>query len=94
MDGKELVRRIIDEIVNKGEFDAADELIAEDFIDHGPIGDTSGREAFKQMVGQFRAAVPAGNPAWSVWRSPRARSWRPWSARAMAALCVGAVACS
>ena len=58
MDGKDLVRRIIDEIVNKGNFDAVDELMAEDFVDHGPMGDTSGREAFKQMVGQFRAAVP------------------------------------
>lgn len=58
MDGKELVQRIMDEIVNEGNFDAADELMVEGFIDHGPMGDTSGREEFKQMVGQFRAAVP------------------------------------
>jgi steroid delta-isomerase-like uncharacterized protein len=58
MDGKELVRRIFDEVVNKGDFDAADELMAEDFLDHGPMGDVQGREAFKGVVAAFRAAVP------------------------------------
>jgi steroid delta-isomerase-like uncharacterized protein len=58
MDGKELVQRIFDEIINKGNMDAIDELMAEDFVDHGPMGDVHGREAFKQLVSQFRAAVP------------------------------------
>lgn len=58
MDGKELVRRIFDEIVNQGNMDAIDELIAEDFVDHGPMGDVHGREAFKGLVNQFRDAVP------------------------------------
>jgi steroid delta-isomerase-like uncharacterized protein len=58
VDGKELVRRIFDEIVNGGNLDAADELMAEDYVDHGPMGDVPGRDAFKQVVGQFRAAVP------------------------------------
>ena len=57
MDGKELVRRIFDEVVNKGNLDAVDELMAEDYIDHGPMGDM-GRDAFKGLVGQYRAAVP------------------------------------
>lgn len=58
MDGKELVRRIFDEVINKGDMDAVDELFAEDFLDHGPMGDMQGREAFKGLVGQYRAAVP------------------------------------
>ena len=58
MDGKELVRRIFDEIINGGNLDAADELMAEDFLDHGPMGDMQGREAFKGLVGQYQAAVP------------------------------------
>lgn len=58
MDGKELVQRIFDEIVNKGDLDAADELMAEDFVDHGPMGDVHGLEAFKAAVAGFRAAVP------------------------------------
>lgn len=58
MDGKELVQRIFDEIVNKGNLDAADELMADDYVDHGPMGDVAGREAFKGLVAAFRAAVP------------------------------------
>jgi predicted SnoaL-like aldol condensation-catalyzing enzyme len=58
MDGKELVQRIFDEVINKGNLDAADEFMAEDFVDHGPMGDAQGREAFKGLVAQFRAAVP------------------------------------
>ena len=57
MDGKELVQRIFDEVINKGNLDAVDELMAEDFVDHGPMGDM-GRDAFKGLVGQYRAAVP------------------------------------
>jgi predicted SnoaL-like aldol condensation-catalyzing enzyme len=57
MDGKELVQRIFDEVVNKGNLDAVDELMAEDYVDHGPMGDM-GRDAFKGLVGQYRAAVP------------------------------------
>ncbi|HUR23184.1 MAG TPA: ester cyclase [Acidimicrobiales bacterium] len=57
MDGKELVRRIFDEVINKGDLDAIDELMAEDFLDHGPMGDM-GRDAFKGLVSQYRAAVP------------------------------------
>lgn len=58
MDGKELVRRIFDEIVNQGQVDAADELMSEDFLDHGPMGDIPGREAFKASIRQWLAAVP------------------------------------
>jgi predicted SnoaL-like aldol condensation-catalyzing enzyme len=57
MDGKELVRRIFDEVINAGNVDAIDELMAEDFVDHGPMGDMD-RQAFKGLVGQYRAAVP------------------------------------
>jgi steroid delta-isomerase-like uncharacterized protein len=58
MDGKELVRRIFEEIVNQGRTDAVDELMAEDFLDHGPMGDTQGREAFKASITAWRSAVP------------------------------------
>src|SRR5688572_4025780 len=57
MDGKELVRRVFDEVVNKGNLDAVDELMSDDYVDHGPMGDM-GRDAFKGLVGQYRAAVP------------------------------------
>src|SRR3954465_5318469 len=57
-DVKTTLHRMFDEIVNHGNLDGADELFAEDFIDHGPMGDIAGREAFKALVGAWRSAVP------------------------------------
>jgi predicted ester cyclase len=58
MDAKVLVRRIFDEVINQGRLDAVDELMAEDFLDHGPMGDIAGREGFKAVVGAWLSAVP------------------------------------
>ena len=58
MDGRELIRRIFEEIINQGRMEAVDELMAEDFVDHGPMGDVNGREAFKGVVMAWRSAVP------------------------------------
>jgi predicted ester cyclase len=57
-DAKAMLRRMFDEVINQGNFDVADELFAEDFVDHGPMGDIAGREQFKQLVAMWRAAVP------------------------------------
>src|SRR5947209_7988574 len=54
----ELIRRIFDEVINAGNLDAADELMAEAFVDHGPMGRMEGVPAFKQLVAMWRAAVP------------------------------------
>jgi ketosteroid isomerase-like protein len=53
-----VLRRMFDEIINQGRLDVADELFAEDYVDHGPMGDLRGREAFKGLVRQWRDAVP------------------------------------
>jgi predicted ester cyclase len=58
VDPEVVLQRIFEEIVNQGRIDAADELFAEDYVDHGPMGDLEGREAFKAVVSQWRAAVP------------------------------------
>ena len=55
---KELIRRIFDEAINQGRVDAVDELFTDDYVDHGPMGDLNGRDAFKQVVEQWRSAVP------------------------------------
>ena len=52
------LRRMFDEIINQGRLEVVDELFAEDYVDHGPMGDMAGREAFKQMVAMWRGAVP------------------------------------
>ena len=53
-----MLRRMFDEIINQGRLEVADELFADDYVDHGPMGDLAGREAFKQLVAQWRDAVP------------------------------------
>jgi ketosteroid isomerase-like protein/predicted SnoaL-like aldol condensation-catalyzing enzyme len=58
VDVEAMLRRMFDEIINQGRLEVADELFADDYVDHGPMGDLSGREAFKQLVAQWRDAVP------------------------------------
>jgi predicted SnoaL-like aldol condensation-catalyzing enzyme len=57
-DAEGILRRMFDEIINQGRLEVADELFAEDYVDHGPMGDITGREGFKQLVAQWREAVP------------------------------------
>ncbi len=57
-DTREVVQRVFDDIINKGDVDAADELLAEEFVDHGPMGDLHGREAVKGLFRQWLSAVP------------------------------------
>src|SRR3954451_6783348 len=58
MDAESLIRRMFDEVINKGDVDAADDMFAEDFVDHGPTGESHGREEFKSLVARWRSAVP------------------------------------
>lgn len=53
-----LVERMFDEVINAGNLEVADDLFAPDFIDHGPMGEMHGLDAFKQLVAMWRAAVP------------------------------------
>jgi predicted ester cyclase len=57
-DAELILRRMFDEIINAGRLDVTDELFAEDYVDHGPMGDFVGRDAFKGLVAQWRGAVP------------------------------------
>jgi len=58
MDYGVALERMFDEVINKGNLGVADELFADDFVDHGPMGDIHGRDAFKALVAQWRDAVP------------------------------------
>ena len=54
---KALVRRFIEEVFNRGNLDAADELLAADYVDHGvPPGKYAGREGLKRSVVRQRAS--------------------------------------
>jgi predicted SnoaL-like aldol condensation-catalyzing enzyme len=57
-DTREVIQRVFDDIINKADIDVADELFAEDFVDHGPMGDIHGREALKDLFRQWLSAVP------------------------------------
>ena len=57
---KALVARFIDEIFNKGNMQAADELLSADFVEHEhlPAGIPRDREGVKVLAGMLRSAFP------------------------------------
>jgi predicted ester cyclase len=57
-DAQTLVERMFDQVINKGDYDAIEELYAPDFVAHGPMGDVKGREAFTEMIAAWRDAAP------------------------------------
>jgi predicted ester cyclase len=57
-DNATTLKRMFEEIINQGDLDKTEEFFSEDYVDHGPMGDLPGRETFKQLVAQWREAVP------------------------------------
>jgi steroid delta-isomerase-like uncharacterized protein len=59
-ENKMLTRRIFAEIVSGGDLALADQLVAEDFVDHNPPlpGLGQGRAGMRQLVGSLRAGFP------------------------------------
>lgn len=58
-DNAAIVRRAIEEVLNRGNLRVIDELCAPNLIAHDPSGpDRAGREADKQFVELLRAAFP------------------------------------
>ena len=56
---KAMIRRIMDEVLNKGNIAVIDEIMAPDYAFHGADGtQTKGLEAFKQFVSMIRGAFP------------------------------------
>jgi len=56
-ENKAIVRRFVEEVLNRGNLDAADELLAPDYIDHSvPPGRYAGREGLKRSVAKQRAS--------------------------------------
>lgn len=54
-----LVQRFYDEVISGGNMAALDELVADDFIEHGaPSSLPPGREGFRLFVGGLRSAFP------------------------------------
>ena len=57
-ENKEIVRRVIDKIVNKGELALADKVLASNYVYHFPTHDIKGPEGFKEFVTTMRTAFP------------------------------------
>jgi len=58
-ENKALSIRIIDEFINKNNAAVADELFADDFVNHNPqFGVTSDREGLKQMIAMLHKGFP------------------------------------
>lgn len=53
-----LVRRYVEEIVNQGETALLDELVADDHILHGPLGNHCGLESIRRDLVDVRTAFP------------------------------------
>jgi steroid delta-isomerase-like uncharacterized protein len=54
---KTLVRRILEEVWNRGNFPVVEELIARDYVGHSSA-ETHGREGYKQFFAAQRRAFP------------------------------------
>ena len=58
-DNAALVRRFFEDVWNKGDLGALDELVAVDAVSHDPIaGDLTGLAAIKAQVVEYRTAFP------------------------------------
>jgi len=58
-ENKAVLRRVAEEIFNKGDLAVVDEVIAPNYVYHGSGGqEYKGTEGFKQIVTMFRTAFP------------------------------------
>jgi len=62
---RDVGRRFVEEVINKQNLAAADELVAENFVELDPLpGQAQGREGLKQILAMLFAAFP--DLHWSV----------------------------
>jgi steroid delta-isomerase-like uncharacterized protein len=57
-ENKAIVRRVIEEIVNKGNLENVHKVLAENYIYHFPTHDIKGPEGFREFVINMRRAFP------------------------------------
>ena len=57
-ENKQIVRRFVKEVVNGGDLDRLDEYVGENVVDHTPMGETEGREAFRETTEALHNAFP------------------------------------
>ena len=59
-ENKRVVRRFVEEVMNGGDLEAADELVAPDHVNHDPTAPEvqAGPEGVKELIGVYRSAFP------------------------------------
>lgn len=56
---KQVIRAFLEEVINQGRFDRANDLVKEDFVELDPLpGQQQGREGLKAVLAQLRSAFP------------------------------------
>ncbi len=58
-DNKGVIMTFIEEVINQGRLERADDLVIEDFVELDPLpGQAQGREGLKEVIRQIRSAFP------------------------------------
>jgi steroid delta-isomerase-like uncharacterized protein len=53
------LERFVEEVINQGRFEAADDLVQEDFVELDPLpGQRQGREGLTEVIAMMRSAFP------------------------------------
>jgi steroid delta-isomerase-like uncharacterized protein len=59
IDNKALVRTFVEDVINQGRLERADDLVASDFVEQDPLpGQRQGREGLKEIIAVIRSAFP------------------------------------
>ena len=54
-----VIGRFIEEVINQGNLEAANEIVEENFVELDPLpGQRQGREGLKEVIGMMRSAFP------------------------------------
>jgi len=58
-ENKAVIRAFVEEVINQGRMERADELVAQEFIEHDPLpSQEQGREGLKEIIAVIRNAFP------------------------------------
>ena len=58
-DNKSVIKTFIEDVINQGRLDRADDIVIEDFVELDPLpGQAPGREGLKEVIRQMRSAFP------------------------------------
>jgi len=59
VENKAVIRTFVEEVINQGRLERADDLVAVDFIELDPLpGQRQGREGLKEIIAVIRTAFP------------------------------------